>query len=70
MAAMSMAEKDDFVPRQHAITCSTNIVSPIGENTNSQGYCNHLYKNNEIVEYNNLKSVISSDNNRDQVVEA
>ena len=79
-AALPMIEKKEFNEVQHTITCSDNIVSPIGENTNCWWYNNDLHKNEDVVPYktsstissfsrDNIKSVISSDNEREQSIQ-
>ena len=85
MAALPISNSNEFDERQHAMTISssqaTNIVSPIGSNTNNRWFRGGLHENNENDDdvnlsmitapsmSSNLKSVISNDNERSDAVD-
>ena len=85
MAALPISNSNEFDERQHAMTISssqaTNIVSPIGCNTNNRWFRGNLHENNENDDdvnlsmitapsmSSNLKSVISNDNERSDAVD-
>ena len=85
MAALPITSSNEFDERQHAMTISssqnTNIVSPIGSNTNHCWFRGGLHENNENDDdvnlsmitapsmSSNLKSVISNNTERSNAVD-